>query len=204
MENFMCHENLKIDFDLAKNNCFFIGGCNGSGKSALFASLNLGLGGKGSSNDRGNSVKNYIKFGESRSKIRILLTNSGYGNHPDYGEKIAIERIISSRNQSSYLIKSVFQEGRTFREKLVSTRKSDLDQLLSRFGIQLNNPVFWMSQDRSRAFLQDFKPDKIYKLFVIATGLDCTRKCYDTVASYLLDMENIQDSIHEILVEKKT
>lgn len=86
----MCHENLKIDFDLAKNNCFFIGGCNGckyhffsrdhnfieilyfkhkictflAGKSALFASLNLGLGGKGSSNDRGNSVKNYIKFGE--------------------------------------------------------------------------------------------------------------------------------------------
>lgn len=30
LENFMCHEKLKVEFDLENNNCFYIGGPNGS------------------------------------------------------------------------------------------------------------------------------------------------------------------------------
>ncbi|KAK6010196.1 hypothetical protein OSTOST_24790, partial [Ostertagia ostertagi] len=52
LENFMCHGRLKVDFDTANNNCFYIGGPNGS------------LGGRGNDNDRGPSVKTYIKEGK--------------------------------------------------------------------------------------------------------------------------------------------
>ncbi|EJW79950.1 hypothetical protein WUBG_09140 [Wuchereria bancrofti] len=31
--NFMCHESLKINFDVPNRNCFFIGGSNGSPKA---------------------------------------------------------------------------------------------------------------------------------------------------------------------------
>ena len=70
----MCHGNLKVEFDIHNNNCFYVGGPNGSehfvlfvfqrkivlgGKSALFSAINIGLGGGGKSNDRGNSVKQY-------------------------------------------------------------------------------------------------------------------------------------------------
>lgn len=64
LENFMCHKNLHVKFDTDKYNCFYIVGPNGSGKSAIFAGLNIGLGGKGRSNDRGNSLAAYIKEGE--------------------------------------------------------------------------------------------------------------------------------------------
>lgn len=33
LENFMCHTRLKLDFDIAKNNCFYIGGANGCKRS---------------------------------------------------------------------------------------------------------------------------------------------------------------------------
>lgn len=83
-------------------------------------------------------------------------------------------------------------------ETVVSKKKSDLDQLRVRYGIQLNNPIFWMSQDRSRHFLQQMKPDRLYKvgfldtfclgivgdpalfqIFMHATELEHTRECYD-------------------------
>lgn len=64
LENFMCHKNLHVKFDTDKYNCFYIVGPNGSGKSAIFAGLNIGLGGKGRSNDRGSSLMAYIKEGE--------------------------------------------------------------------------------------------------------------------------------------------
>lgn len=178
LENFMCHGRLKIAFDTESNNCFYIGGPNGSGKSALFASLNIGLGGRGNDNDRGSSVKTYIKEGRSRAKIRVILTNRGIGSHPDYGEYIVVERTITP-SASTYVLKSIEGSGKCQRETVVSKKKSDLDQLRVRYGIQLNNPIFWMSQDRSRHFLQQMKPDRLYKIFMHATELEHTRECYD-------------------------
>ncbi|VDK53289.1 unnamed protein product [Anisakis simplex] len=71
LENFMCHKSMKMDLDVFHNNCFFIGGRNGSGKSAVLAALNIGLGGQSSMSDRGNAVKEYIKHG-TRSSVRSL------------------------------------------------------------------------------------------------------------------------------------
>lgn len=85
----MCHGNLKVEFDIHNNNCFYVGGPNGSehfvlfvfqrkivlgGKSALFSAINIGLGGGGKSNDRGNSVKQYIKNGKKQDGLRSLLS----------------------------------------------------------------------------------------------------------------------------------
>lgn len=161
--NFMCHESLKINFDLSNRNCFFIGGSNGSGKSALFAALNMGLGGRGSQNERGNAMKQYIKDGQNRAKIRIVLTNCGFGKYPGYGDAIAVERTISLTS-STYQLKSLtYEEGRC-NEQVVSHKKTDLDKLLARFSIQLDNPIFWMSQNRCREFLHELKPEKLYNV----------------------------------------
>uniref|UniRef100_A0A0R3RKN6 AAA_23 domain-containing protein n=1 Tax=Elaeophora elaphi TaxID=1147741 RepID=A0A0R3RKN6_9BILA len=154
----MCHESLKINFDVLNRNCFFIGGSNGSGKSALFAALNMGLGGRGSQNERGSTVKQYIKDGQNRAKIRIVLTNRGFGRYPGYGDAVVVERIINLTS-STYQLKSLtYEEGRCHvLEEVVSHKKSDLDKLLARFSIQLDNSIFWMSQNRCREFLQELK-----------------------------------------------
>jgi len=54
---------MKLEFDVDRCNCFYIVGPNGSGKSAIFAGLNIGLGGRGRANDRGDNVQSYIKEG---------------------------------------------------------------------------------------------------------------------------------------------
>ncbi|WKX95638.1 hypothetical protein Q1695_012249 [Nippostrongylus brasiliensis] len=178
LENFMCHGHLKVTFDTVNNNCFYIGGPNGSGKSALFASLNIGLGGRGNDNDRGSSVRTYIKEGKTKARIRLILTNRGVGSHPDFGDFIVVERNITP-SSSTYVLKSITEKVNHRQESLVSKKKSDLDQLRVRLGIQLNNPIFWMSQDRSRHFLQQMKPDRLYKIFMHATELEHTRECYE-------------------------
>uniref|UniRef100_A0A158P8H3 SMC_N domain-containing protein n=1 Tax=Angiostrongylus cantonensis TaxID=6313 RepID=A0A158P8H3_ANGCA len=151
----MCHGHLKIDFDTQRNNCFYIGGPNGSGKSALFASMNIGLGGRGNNNDRGNSVKMYIKDGRSKARIRLILTNRGLSSHPDFGDFVVVERTITS-SCSTYVLKKM----------VVSKKKADLDQLLMRYGIQINNPIFWMTQDRSRHFLHQMKPERLFQVIM--------------------------------------
>uniref|UniRef100_A0A1I7WRR2 AAA_23 domain-containing protein n=1 Tax=Heterorhabditis bacteriophora TaxID=37862 RepID=A0A1I7WRR2_HETBA len=201
LENFMCHGNLKIQMMIKDNNCFYIGGPNGSGKSAIFASLNIGLGGKGNNNDRGSSVKNYIKDGKSRAKIRIVLTNRGQGEHPDYGDYAVVERSIS-HSGSTYVLKTIREHGEKREETIVSKKKKDLDRLLVRYGIQLNNPVFWMSQDRSRHFLQQMKPDKLYQIFMSATELDHVKECYDMCESLLNNVDRISAKM-KVEFEKK-
>ena len=56
--------HFKLNFDVDKYNCSYIIGPNGSGKSALFAALNIGLGGAGRSNERGKRINDYIKENE--------------------------------------------------------------------------------------------------------------------------------------------
>ncbi|KAL3994866.1 RecF/RecN/SMC N terminal domain family protein [Acanthocheilonema viteae] len=199
--NFMCHENLKISFDLLNKNCFFIGGSNGSGKSALFAALNMGLGGRGSQNERGSTMKQYIKDGQNRAKIRIVLTNRGFGRYPGYGDAIAVERTINLTS-STYQLKSLtYEEGRC-REEVISHKKSDLDKLLARFSIQLDNSIFWMSQNRCREFLQELKPEKLYNMFMSATGLDFSRLCYSESETYNAESEKLVLSVRQACCDK--
>uniref|UniRef100_A0A7E4WCG4 SMC_N domain-containing protein n=1 Tax=Panagrellus redivivus TaxID=6233 RepID=A0A7E4WCG4_PANRE len=183
LENFMCHKNLKMRFDADQYNCFYIVGPNGSGKSAIFAGLNIGLGGKGRSNDRGNSLNAYIKEGETTCRIRIHLSNVGDNAHPDYGKEIIVERIIN-QSSSRYSLKSL--DNRV--ERVVSTNKKDLDRLLSRFCIELENPLCWLSQDRARQFLHQMKPDKLYEIFMITSELILVNRRYETTTNSLKNL----------------
>ncbi|CAD6195301.1 unnamed protein product [Caenorhabditis auriculariae] len=190
LQNFMCHGNLEIDFDTVNNNCFYIGGPNGSGKSALFAAINLGLGGRGSDNERGNAVRSYVKEGKSSAKIRIVLTNTGSNARRDFGDFVAIERSIT-QSSSTYHLKGITVNGDKRTERVISKKKSDIDELIQHFNIHLTNPVFWMSQDRSRSFLANMKPSNVYKLYIEATLLDVIKEKYVKFGCDLEDLETI-------------
>ena len=58
--NFMCHEQLTVALGPLIN---FIIGHNGSGKSAVLTALQLCLGGKATSTNRGQNLKSFIKEG---------------------------------------------------------------------------------------------------------------------------------------------
>uniref|UniRef100_A0AC34GXS6 RecF/RecN/SMC N-terminal domain-containing protein n=1 Tax=Panagrolaimus sp. ES5 TaxID=591445 RepID=A0AC34GXS6_9BILA len=199
LENFMCHANLKMRFDTDKFNCFYIVGPNGSGKSAIFAGLNIGLGGKGRANNRGNSLSSYIKEGEASAKIRVHLSNTGANRNTQYDKEIIIERIIR-QTSSTYSLKSMDENGKI---RVVSTAKKDLDNILKRFSIELENPLCWLSQDRAREFLQEMKPNKLYEIFMITSELCIVNKYHETTADHLQDMQKILENWREKQKEMK-
>lgn len=204
LQNFMCHANLQIDFNTRQNNCFYIGGPNGSGKSALFAAINLGLGGRGSDNDRGSTVKSYIKDGTTQAKITISLTNAGLNSHPDFDDLITIERTIN-QTSSTYVMRSVKVSSHgNDSERIISKKKCDIDRIINRFNIHLANPAFWMSQDRSRSFLANFKPTNVYKLYLESTNLENIRQSYMRFAEVIDDCRDmVDDKTKEVALESK-
>jgi len=61
------------------------------------------------------------------------------------------------------------------KETVVTRAKTHLDSLLQHMAIELENPLSWLSQDRSRQFLQDMKPEKLYEVHIIL--LICDVQC---------------------------
>ncbi|EJW81776.1 SMC family domain-containing protein, partial [Wuchereria bancrofti] len=136
-----------------------------------------------------------------RAKIRIVLTNCGFGKCPGYGDAVAVERTINLTS-STYQLKSLtYEEGRC-NEQVISHKKTDLDKLLARFSIHLDNPIFWMSQNRCREFLQELKPEKLYNMFMSATGLDFSRRCYSESETYSDESEKLVLSIRQACCDK--
>ena len=163
LKNFMNHHNLEVTFGDRVN---FITGKNGSGKSAIVAALLIGLGGRASNTQRGSSVKELIKKGESGATISIHLSNEGTNpfQHSIYGPKIIIERRITVNSQA-YKVKD-------HREKVISSSAKLINRILDHFDICIDNPTTILTQDMSREFLATADPSKMYAFFKQATRLD--------------------------------
>lgn len=94
------------------------------------------------------------------ARIRIDLTNEGPNACPSYDKVIIVERNITEK-ASQFTLKT---SNGDHRERIVSRKKTDLDSLIEQLNIELDNPLAWLSQDRSRQFLQQMKPEKLYQV----------------------------------------
>lgn len=81
----MCHSLLEVVFE---KNVTVVTGRNGSGKSAILTALVVGLGGKAAATNRGNSIKGFLKAGETWGQVEVVLNNDDiYGYKPQVGER---------------------------------------------------------------------------------------------------------------------
>ncbi|KAI4467367.1 structural maintenance of chromosomes 56 smc5 smc6 [Holotrichia oblita] len=105
LKNFMCHAHLEVNF---KNNINYITGRNGSGKSAILTALVVGLAGKASITNRGTSIKNFVKAGQTSANVEIVLNNTGSLAYKRevYGNEIIIQRSFNINGSSIYRTKS--------------------------------------------------------------------------------------------------
>ncbi|XP_011637103.1 structural maintenance of chromosomes protein 6 [Pogonomyrmex barbatus] len=168
LHNFMCHDALEITLN---ENVNFIVGRNGSGKSAILTALTVGLGARANVTSRGTSVKEFIKKGRSSTTIEIILINKGDTAYkPEiYGDMITVVRTIGAT--SSYKIKN-------WRGEILSTKRDELDNIITMMNIQVDNPISVLNQDVSRTFLITSRPDEKYNLFMKATLLDAIENNY--------------------------
>lgn len=182
--NFMCHSKLRIRLGPLIN---FIIGHNGSGKSAVLTALTMCLGGKATASNRGANLKSLIKTGQESAMLAVTIKNQGEGAYkPElYGHSITVERHFSRSSGSGFKLKNAQQ-------KIVSTKRADLDDILDYFAFQLDNPINVLSQDMARQFLSNSTPTEKYKFFIKGTQLEALDHDYKV-------MEDSLDGIEEIL-----
>lgn len=181
MKNFMCHSRLTIPLGPLIN---FIIGHNGSGKSAILTALTVCLGGKATVTNRAKKLADFIKEGEDDGWVSVKIKNQGENAYqPElYGESIIIERHFSKSGTSSFKIKNA--EGR-----MVSTKKSDMENISDYFALQIDNPMNVLSQDMARQFLSNSTPHDKYKFFIRGTQLEQLDRDYALMEQMLDECE---------------
>lgn len=179
--NFMCHGNLRIKLGPLIN---FIIGHNGSGKSAVLTALTMCLGGKATATNRGASLKSLIKEGEESATLAVKIKNRGDGAYKTdlFGQSITVERHFSRSGTSGFKIKNQA-------DKVVTTKKSDLDDMLDYFAFQLDNPINVLTQDMARQFLSNSSPADKYKFFIKGTQLETLDADYKVLEENLDNIE---------------
>lgn len=183
--NFMCHAKLRIKLGPLIN---FIVGHNGSGKSAVLTALQVCLGGKVKATNRGKKLSDYIKEGQDSATVAVKVKNQGDGAYkPDlYGRSIIVERYFTRAGASSFKLKNES-------EKVISTKKSDLDDILDFFAFQLDNPINVLTQDMARQFLSNSSASEKYKFFIRGTQLEVLDGDYKLLEEHL---DNIEAKLH--------
>ncbi|KXT02936.1 hypothetical protein AC578_10606 [Pseudocercospora eumusae] len=176
--NFMCHAKLRITLGPLIN---FIIGHNGSGKSAVLTALQICLGTKASETSRAKGLKALIKEGTDKATVGVTIKNEGESAYkPElYGRSITVERHFT-HTSGTFKLKSA--AGTT-----ISTKKSDLDDMLDYFSLQMDNPINVLTQDKARAFLSNSTPTEKYKFFMKGTQLEILN------ADYKLLEENLDN-----------
>ncbi|KAK1069635.1 Structural maintenance of chromosomes protein 6 [Friedmanniomyces endolithicus] len=186
--NFMCHTKLRIKLGPLIN---FIVGHNGSGKSAVLTALTVCLGESARKTNRGGNLKGMIKNGQESATLAVKIRNRGEGAYkPElFGTSITVERNFSRSGNNGYKLKNS-------QDKVVSTKRSHLDDLLDYFGLQIDNPINVLTQDLARQLLSGSSPSEKYKFFIRGTRLEDLDRDYNV-------MEENLDKIQAKLASRK-
>lgn len=193
--NFMCHVNLVITLGPLIN---FIIGHNGSGKSAVLTALQICLGGKATATNRAQNLKSLIKEGESHSSVRVRIKNQGalaFKPH-EYGKSISVERHFSTNGTSGFKL-------RDENDRVVTTKKAELEDILDAFSMQIDNPMNVLTQDMARQFLNHSTPKDKYKFFLAGTQLETLHRDYQQIETSLNTMNSREEITNEIVAAKR-
>ncbi|KAK0669740.1 putative structural maintenance of chromosomes protein 6 [Cercophora samala] len=181
--NFMCHTRLHCKLGPLLN---FIVGENGSGKSAILTAITLCLGGKASSTNRGGALKDFVKEGTERAILRVQIKNQGVDafKHDVYGDSITVERHFTKTGNSGNGFKVKTATGAVH-----STKKTEVEEIVEYYALQVDNPLNVLSQDNARQFLNASTKAQKYKFFIEGVQLQQLDNDYKLVAESLSQTE---------------
>jgi hypothetical protein len=197
VENFMCHQKLTVDLC---RNVNFIYGQNGSGKSAILAAIQICLGAGARRTNRARNLKELVRKGTTSNcaKIRVTLLNKGDDSfkHDVYGDSITVERTIALRGgYNGYKLYGADDVEQ-------SRSKKDLDEMLDKLNIQVENPVAILDQEEAKKFLTGKATDK-YRFFMKATELERIDNTYGSTMEQIDEMKHQAERLDQSLEADK-
>ena len=174
----------------------FIYGQNGSGKSAILAAIQICLGAGARRTNRARSLKELVRKGTSANfaKVRVTLLNKGSDafEHDIYGDFITVERTIALRGgYNGYKLFSA--------DNIEQSRsKKDLNEMLDKLNIQVDNPVAILDQEEAKKFLTG-KAEQKYKFFMKATELERLDNNYACTMEKIYELEQQASRLEDSL-----
>ncbi|KAJ3364123.1 Structural maintenance of chromosomes protein 6 [Allomyces javanicus] len=191
LTNFLTHASLVVKLGPKVN---FLNGANGSGKSAVLASIMIALGAKANNSGRGKKLAQLIKDGKNECKVSVKLANRGADAYrPEiFGDFIQVERRITRNERGSgggYAIRGELGK--------VSDRKKDLDLICDHFGIHVDNSLTWLTQDAAKEFLMNVKDTDLYAFFAKGADIDQTQEVFRTMGQQLAESAERLNRIEE-------
>ena len=213
--------------DLCRN-VNFIHGQNGSGKSAILASLQICLGAGARVTNRARNLKELVRketsagAAPSCAKIRVTLLNQGTdGYKPDvYGNEITVERTIALHGGfNGYKLldhegSEKSQDKKDLHEMLDVLYVPFLDSQISEkiphhssllfsysccnSNIQVDNPVAILDQEEAKKFLTGKASDK-YNFFLKACELERVDRVYCATMDKLEELVDAQQKVSQSL-----
>jgi chromosome segregation ATPase len=120
-------------------------------QSAILAAIQICLGAGARRTNRARNLKELVRKDASCScaKIRVTLLNKGDDayEHDTYGDSITVERTIALRGgYNGYKLYDANNNEQ-------SRSKKDLDEMLDKLNIQVENPVAILDQEEAKKFL---------------------------------------------------
>lgn len=99
--------------------------------------------------------------------LSVKIKNQGESayQHDIFGDSIIVERHFTTSGSSAFKIKSCSG-------KLISNKRSDLEEICDYFALQIDNPMNVLTQDMARQFLNSSTPQDKYKFFMKGTQLE--------------------------------
>jgi chromosome segregation ATPase len=111
-----------------------------------------------------------------------------------YGDVITVERRFSRDGSSGYKLKSK-------NDRIISTKRDDLQEILDHYQFQIDNPMTVLAQDTARMFLGNSSVDEKYRLFMKGVQLLQLDADYAMMESTVTTMETTLESKKEALQE---
>ncbi|KAG0584268.1 hypothetical protein KC19_3G198200 [Ceratodon purpureus] len=179
VHNFMTYTHLKSKPGPRLN---LVIGPNGTGKSSLVCAIGIGLAGEPSLLGRATSIGDYVKRGEESGWIKITLQD----RNPD--SKICITRKINKQNKSEWLLED--------NKVTHAASKKEIQEVVARFNIQVNNLTQFLPQDRVCEFAK-MTPIQLLEETEKAVGDPELSRQHDTLIKKNDDLKKFETSVRQ-------
>ena len=126
-------------------------------------------GAKAKSTHRSSKLSEYVREGQVKAVTKIHLYNGNEAtahDHDIYGDRIMVQREINAKSTSL--------EIRDYFGKLIKSgakARTELDHILSKFHVDVENSVIIMHQEEAKSFFQHAEPNKLFNFYMKGTLL---------------------------------